>query len=89
LRKIKSRANTAYDACPKPSHRFLKIRSGLLPPERNLDPPQKSPDLIIQPQPPPPMSSRRSTHTSTPTQPRHPTRPRHPSVGTPGQPRPL
>jgi hypothetical protein len=31
LRKIKTQAITAYDACPKSSHRLLKIRSGLLP----------------------------------------------------------
>jgi hypothetical protein len=30
LNNIKSRANTAYDACPKSSHRLLKIKSGLL-----------------------------------------------------------
>jgi hypothetical protein len=40
LRKIKTRANTVYDACPKSSHRILKIKSGLLPPQqRDLDPP--------------------------------------------------
>jgi hypothetical protein len=32
LRKIKTRANTAYDTCPKSSHRLLKIKSGLLSP---------------------------------------------------------
>jgi hypothetical protein len=31
LKKIKARANTAYDACPRSSHRRLKIKSGLLP----------------------------------------------------------
>jgi hypothetical protein len=31
LKKIKTRANTAYDANPKSSHRRLKIKSGLLP----------------------------------------------------------
>jgi hypothetical protein len=30
LRKIKTRASTAYDACPNSSHRLLKIKSGLL-----------------------------------------------------------
>ena len=29
---MKTRANTAYDTCPKSSHRRLKIKSGLLPP---------------------------------------------------------
>jgi hypothetical protein len=32
LRKIKTRAATAYDTCPKSSHRLLKIKCGMLPP---------------------------------------------------------
>jgi hypothetical protein len=32
LRKIRTRANTAYDTCSNSSHCLLKIKSGLLPP---------------------------------------------------------